>query len=52
MGRFKFGESFLRTLVMGYFNYPESVLVVQTGVVLTPDRDNLIQLMDIWASQV
>ena len=50
--RFKFGESFLRSLVMEYLNYPETVLVVQTGVVLTPDRDNLIQLMDIWASQV
>ena len=51
-GRFKFGESFLRTMVMEYLNYPETMLVVQTGVVLTPDRDNLIQLMDIWSSQV
>ena len=51
-GRYKFGEFFLRTIVMDYFNYPVSVLAVTTGVVLSPGEDNLIQLMDLWASQV
>ena len=51
-GRYKFGQFFLRTIVMDYFKFPVSVLAVNTGVVLHPDEDNLIQLMDLWASQV
>ena len=37
---------------MDYFNYPVSILVVDTAVVLIPEEDNLIQLMDLWSSQV
>lgn len=50
--RNKFGEYFVRAVVQGYLPYPDTELVVNTAVVLEPDRRNFHNLLDMWSSQV
>ena len=50
--RNKFGEYFVRAVVLGYLPYPDTELVVNTAVVLEPDRRNFHNLLDMWSNQV
>ena len=37
---------------MRYLKYPGTVLVVNTAVLLEPDKENLYYLLDMWNAQV
>ena len=50
--RNKFGEFFHRVVVLGFLKYPDNILVVNTAVLLEPDKENFYYLLDMWNSQV
>ena len=50
--RAKFGEAFVRVIVIGFSKYPTGELVVDTAVLLQPDRDNYGYLLNLWSEQV
>ena len=50
--RNKFGEFFHRAVVLGFLKYPDNILVVNTAVLLEPDKDNFYYLLDMWNAQV
>ena len=52
VSRSKFGESFVRVVVFGMSKFPSGQLVLDTGVLLRPDEENFIHILDLWSSQV
>ena len=39
-------------MVLGFLKYPDNILVVNTAVLLEPDKENFYYLLDMWNSQV